>query len=468
MANPYYTHNSDPVTNSLALSQLIRAQFDLIEAGFALLPDFTLNANSFITINATETGFATTVNQMINFKGDLITDGPVTFSGAFPLTVVVSAAVTLTLPTTGVLATIAGVETWTNKTFTSPVINGALTGSAQWQAGTVEAGFGGTGLATYTVGDLLYASTPTALARLASVSAGSYLRSQGVSTPPAWSVLKLPNASAQGDLFVSTVTNQVTTLSKVTVYSRYLSNQGPEHTLAWAQVNLANGVTGKLDVSHFNSGTDASQFTYWRGDGIWINPQIEQGMAFQNKVAFTTVGSTTWEVPAGVFKVFLFLWGGGGGGGGSSAIRTLPKDQVGYPGGRGSDGGHVIRIVSVNPGEIWDIVVGGGGAGGAGQSGDGIASSGSDGGPTSFSRGAFPVVADGGKGGSFGAIMTATVSVDAFGGSTFNGSGGGWGTASNTGGDILFTGKGGRGQAGGNANPPASQAGQQGGILLLY
>src|SRR2546428_2373289 len=106
MANPYYTHNSDPNTNVVALSQLIRAQLDLIEAGFALLPDFTTNANSFLTINNTETGFANFTNNLINFKGDLKIGGDVTFVGSFPLTIVVPAAVTLTLPAGGAFCTL--------------------------------------------------------------------------------------------------------------------------------------------------------------------------------------------------------------------------------------------------------------------------------------------------------------------------------------------------------------------------
>lgn len=46
---------------------------------------------------------------------------------------------------------------------------------------------GGTGLAVYAVGDLLYASTTTALSKLADVATGSVLVSGGVATAPAWS-----------------------------------------------------------------------------------------------------------------------------------------------------------------------------------------------------------------------------------------------------------------------------------------
>lgn len=48
--------------------------------------------------------------------------GNLTTSGAFATTLTVTAATTVTLPTTGTLATLAGSETLTNKTLTSPVI----------------------------------------------------------------------------------------------------------------------------------------------------------------------------------------------------------------------------------------------------------------------------------------------------------------------------------------------------------
>ena len=45
---------------------------------------------------------------------------------------------------------------------------------------------GGTGILSYTRGDLLYASTVTTLAKLAAVASGSVLASTGVGSPPAW------------------------------------------------------------------------------------------------------------------------------------------------------------------------------------------------------------------------------------------------------------------------------------------
>lgn len=60
---------------------------------------------------------------------------------------------------------------------------------------------------TFAVGDILYADTTSSLARLADVSAGSYLRSGGVNTAPLWSTLKLPNTATANRIPYASATN---------------------------------------------------------------------------------------------------------------------------------------------------------------------------------------------------------------------------------------------------------------------
>lgn len=57
--------------------------------------------------------------------------------------------------------------------------------------GAVPAANGGTGLASYTVGDILYASGSTTLAKLADVATGNALISGGVGAAPAWGKIAL-------------------------------------------------------------------------------------------------------------------------------------------------------------------------------------------------------------------------------------------------------------------------------------
>jgi len=64
---------------------------------------------------------------------------------------------------------------------------------------------------------------------------------------------------AQGDLLYASATNTLSKLAKSTTATRYLANTGTNNDPAWAQVNLANGVTGTLPTA--NGGTNLTSFT---------------------------------------------------------------------------------------------------------------------------------------------------------------------------------------------------------------
>ena len=139
MTNPYYTPSANPTTGALGSSAVIRAEFAAISAGFDKLPGFPLTAGAAIVVGANGTSLTTT--------GGLSLAGTLTTTGAFNTTLAQGATVTLTLPlVSGTLATLAGTETLSNKTFGSNVALGTpvsgvatnLTGTAAGlTAGTV-------------------------------------------------------------------------------------------------------------------------------------------------------------------------------------------------------------------------------------------------------------------------------------------------------------------------------------------
>jgi parallel beta-helix repeat protein len=84
---------------------------------------------------------------------------------------------------------------------------GTLTAGV-WNASAITAGYGGTGLTSYTTGDILYASGASALARLPAVAIGSCLISQGVGTAPAWGTCGAGGANTSLSNLNATAINQ--------------------------------------------------------------------------------------------------------------------------------------------------------------------------------------------------------------------------------------------------------------------
>lgn len=144
----------------------------------------------------------------------------------------------------------------------------------QGVAGTLPAISGGTGLNSFAVGDILYADTTTTLARLAEVSAGSFLRSGGVSTAPAWSATKWTNSATTGDLLAASATNTYSNIAAVAT-GQLLKSAGVGTLPAWGTFSATGDAAGtygaaglpltlatvNANVGTFGSATQVGQFT---------------------------------------------------------------------------------------------------------------------------------------------------------------------------------------------------------------
>ena len=147
-----------------------------------LQPEFiSVNLGSALPVTSGGTGLTSipTAGQLLIGNGTGYSLNTLTAGAGISVS---NGAGTITVANTGVLSFSAGSTGLTPSTPTT----GNVT-----LAGTLDADNGGTGLNTYTIGDILYASGTSSLARLADVATGNALISGGVGVAPSWGKIGL-------------------------------------------------------------------------------------------------------------------------------------------------------------------------------------------------------------------------------------------------------------------------------------
>lgn len=109
-------------------------------------------------------------------------------------------------------------------------------------SGTVPVANGGVGLTSYTTGDILYASSGATLAALNDAAAGKFLRAAGAGIVPAYSTTIWTNAATTGDLLYASAANTYNNLADVAAGS-FLRSGGVTTAPVWSTTTIPNTST---------------------------------------------------------------------------------------------------------------------------------------------------------------------------------------------------------------------------------
>lgn len=206
--------------------------------------------------------YSITLGGNISTGGTLTTAGNFTTSGAFALTLTATASTNVTLPTTGTLATLAGAETFTNKTISgsnntlSNIANASLTNSSVTYNGVTVA-LGASGTITASTTNALTVGTGLQLDSGTTFN-GSVARTISVATNGITDALL---RQSSGLSVIGRSANSTGNVADIAAASDHQVLRRSGSTVDFGAVNLAqaNATTGTLPVT--SGGTGQTSYT---------------------------------------------------------------------------------------------------------------------------------------------------------------------------------------------------------------
>lgn len=218
-------------------------------------------------------------SRTITIGGNITTANSVTTSGNFALTLTTTAATNVTLPTTGTLATLAGTETFTNKTLTSPTMTTPTLGVASATSINKVAITAPATSATLTIADGKTATinnsltlTGTDNSSIAFGTGGTVLYTSNklsahASTTSAELASVISDETGTGPLvFANNATLVAPTLGVATATS--INKVAITAPATSATLTIADGKTATINNTLTFSGTDASSVAFGTGGTV--------------------------------------------------------------------------------------------------------------------------------------------------------------------------------------------------------
>jgi hypothetical protein len=240
------TYNDSTGKFSLSMSQNVSASGSPSFVNLTLTGDASINGGD---LNTTQTTFnlinttATTLN--IGGSASVISVGA--SAGQ------INAAGDMNVAS-GKVYKINNTQVLSSTTLGSAVVNSSLTSvgtiaTGTWNATTIAVNRGGTGLTSYTSGDIVYASASTTLAKLSGAATGNSLISGGTTGAPSWGKIGL-TTHVSGTLPIS---NGGTNVSSTPSNGQLLIGNGTGYTLSTLTAGTNITITNSAGSVTINS-----------------------------------------------------------------------------------------------------------------------------------------------------------------------------------------------------------------------